>query len=204
MKRTLTRKIEITAEHKKIYIFSDGEKTETIYFKAKRDEVNNRLRRKDVVIKGTGYNTLSLVDFVLNENVDLIFDECWVVFDKDDHEEDFDEAIKKAKAKNLNVAYSNECFELWFLLHFIPLVSAISRKDYNRKINENLNKIIKNPSLKYKKTFNIYPYIKEKEKYAIKNAENLLREYKGETFFKQNPSTTVHLLVESLNSLKNN
>lgn len=50
----------------------------------------------------------------------------------------------------------------------------------------------------------MYVLIKDKEKYAIKNARRLLDSYNGQRpFSKNNPSTTVHLLVESLNNLKN-
>ncbi|MDD3046487.1 MAG: RloB family protein [Candidatus Pacebacteria bacterium] len=203
-KRLLVRKSEIRRENKNIYIFSEGTKTESIYFKAKKEEINDKLRRSGVIIKGTGYNTLSLVNLVLEKKIDTTLDEYWVVFDKDDYERKFDDAIIKAQARGLKVAYSNECFEVWFLMHFIPLDSAILRKDYNNKITQNLKKITGDKKIKYVKKLNIYPYIKEKEVDAIRNAVRLLEGYdKGDSFAKQNPSTTVHLLVESLNNLKN-
>lgn len=45
------------------------------------------------------------------------FNFCWIVFDKDDYQ-DFDEAIEFAGKNGFEVAYSNQAFELWFLLHF--------------------------------------------------------------------------------------
>lgn len=44
-------------------------------------------------------------------------DEIWVVFDRDEHPYFF-EAINRAKSLRIGVAYSNPCFELWFILHF--------------------------------------------------------------------------------------
>ena len=39
-------------------------------------------------------------------------------------------AINDATANDLKVAWSNEAFELWYLLHFIFLDTAITRKAY--------------------------------------------------------------------------
>src|SRR5690606_11740904 len=63
-----------------------------------------------------------------NKNVD----EVWVVFDKDDAEKvpantlRFTEAFKIAQEEKMKVAYSNEVFELWLLLHFSDVSSANS------------------------------------------------------------------------------
>lgn len=131
-------------------------------------------------------------------------DVCWVVFDKDDFNKNFDKAINEAEAKNLKVAYSNECFELWFLLHFDLITSAIDRTNYDTKLSVNLRKLTKNSKTKYSKiSKDMYSLLKHKEKDAIRNAKKLLDIHKNEkSFLKKNPSTTVHLLVENLNRLK--
>lgn len=205
MNKRFKRNTSKRKQYSFIYIFTEGEKTEPIYFKSKKREI----RRNDIKIeiKGTACNTLSLVDYTLNfiekENIDLTTDECWVVFDKDDFNKDFDNAINKAELKGLKVAYSNEAFELWFLLHFSFMDSAISRKDYNKKITENYTKLTGDKKYKYSKTTDIYSLIKDKELDAIRNAKKLLKKYEGEkSFLKKNPSTTVHSLVEKLNKLK--
>jgi len=192
-----------------IYIFTEGEKTEPIYLKSKKNEIEKEIRRKNIKIeiKGKGYNTKSLVDFALDfaeeEKIDLKTDECWVVFDKDDFNKDFDNAIRKAEVNGLKVAYSNEAFELWFLLHFNFMGSAIGRKDYNDKLTENFRKLTGNKEYKYNKTTDVYLLIKNKELSAIKNAKKLLRQFRNEkSFLKKNPSTTVYLLVEKLNKFK--
>ena len=164
-----------------IYIFTEGEKTELVYFKFKKGEI----RRNDIKIEinGKGYNTTSLVDFALNfikkEKIDLNIDECWVVFDKDDFNKNFNEAINKAEKNGLKVAYSNESFELWFLLHFNLMNSAIGRNDYNNKITENYRKITKDKKYKYDKVASVLPLvdlIKNKELDAIRNAKKLLKQ----------------------------
>ncbi len=208
MGRTFKRKIEERREYSFIYIFTEGKKTEPIYFKSKKSEIKSNAVK--IEIKGTGYNTLSLVDYAINfiqqKRIDLKIDECWVVFDKDDFNRNFNSAINKALKNGLMVAYSNEAFELWFLLHFSFMNSAIKRDDYNKKIEENYIKETKNKKYKYHKTNGVLPLIeiiKDREKDAIRNAKKLLTQFKNEkSFVKKNPSTTVHLLVERLNKLK--
>lgn len=209
MGNRFNRKDGARKENKIIYIFTEGEGTEPIYFKSKKKEIEKEIRRKGIKIeiKGIGFNTLSLVDFAMsyveNEKIDLTLDDCWIVFDKDDFDKNFDNAISKAQTNGLKVAYSNEAFELWFLLHFSFMDSAIGRADYNNKLTENLKKISGNKNYKYDKVNNIYPLISNKESDATRNARKLLKQYDGETSFsKKNPSTTVHLLVEDLNKLK--
>ena len=57
------------------------------------------------------------------KNEDFTFDEVWCVFDMDVQNSDkdfanFDNSIDRAKSLGYNVAYSNDCFELWLLLHY--------------------------------------------------------------------------------------
>jgi hypothetical protein len=206
------RKENTRKEKKIIFIFAEGERTEPIYFESKKKEIEAEIRRKGIKIeiKGTGNNTLSLVDFAIdyinNEKIDLTLDDCWVVFDKDDFNKNFNNAISKAQENKLKVAYSNEAFELWFLLHFCFMNSAISRSDYNNKLTENYIKLTKDKKYKYDKAKNVLPLIeiiRSKELDAIKNSKKLINQHDGEnSFLKKNPSTTVHLLVEDLNKLK--
>jgi len=216
MNKRFKRKVKRRKEYSFIYIFTEGKKTEPIYFNFKKKQIEKILRQKRIKIeinknyKG-GYNTTSLVDLAIdfknkNKEFDLELDECWVVFDKDDFNKNFNSAINKAIKNEINVAYSNEAFELWFLLHFSFMSSAIKRKDYNKKIEENYKKETKNKKYKYDKISGVLPLIdliKDREKNAIINAKKLLKQFKNETsFVKKNPSTTVHLLVERLNKLK--
>lgn len=208
------RKYDTRKEYKTIYIFTEGEETEPNYFNFKKNEIETggRFKRKKIKIEieGKGDNTVSLVNKVLNfieeKNINLKIDECWVVFDKDDFDKNFDNAINKAESNNLKVAYSNESFELWYILHFNLLTSAISRKDYIQKLTNNLRDLTGDKKIKYSKTSKDTPaLINSKEKDAIQNAKKLLIQHKKEkSFVKKNPSTTVHKLIENLNKLKDN
>ncbi|KAB8183256.1 hypothetical protein FH608_049290 [Nonomuraea phyllanthi] len=50
-------------------------------------------------------------------------EQVWAFFDRDDHDL-VEESYARAKAAGVKVAYSNPCFELWLLLHFVPGVSG--------------------------------------------------------------------------------
>ncbi|MDJ0775880.1 MAG: RloB family protein [Mastigocoleus sp. MO_167.B18] len=122
------------------------------------------------------------------------YGQVWCVFDRDSWSKaNFKNAIENAKAEGFKVAYSNEAFELWYILHFEFLNTGISRSKYLQKLNSLLAE-------KYQKNSEtIYEEIFEKQPTAIKNAEKLLKEYNPQNPEKDNPSTTVHLLVKELN-----
>jgi len=143
-----------------------------------------------------------------NKNVD----EVWAVFDKDDAKKipantlRFIDAFKIAQEQKIRVAYSNEVFELWLLLHLSDLSSAtpIPRAD----IYSGLEAIIK--SFETHKSF-FYDHGKidvieaiiklGNEAKAIERAEKLLSEQKGKQPIYANPITTVHILVKRLREL---
>jgi hypothetical protein len=71
----------------------------------------------------------------------------------------------------MEVAYSNEAFELWYVIHFEFLNTGIPRSDYEKKLAQKLGH-------KYQKNSNtIYDEISELQPTAIRNAERLLAEY---------------------------
>ena len=122
------------------------------------------------------------------------YDQVWCVFDRNDFpKEDFNNAIKNAREKGIQIAYSNEAFELWYLLHFEFLSAGIPRSDYIKKLKLLLgHKYQKNSETIYEELF-------DKQSTAIKNATNLLKQYNPPNPVDDNPSTTVHLLVQELN-----
>ena len=133
----------------------------------------------------------------------MSLDDCWLIFDKDSFDKNFDSAINKAQKNNFKVAYSNESFELWFLLHFSFMSSALTRSMYISKLTENLKLVSGDKNYKYSKTSNIYTLIKDKESDAIRNAKKLIDLHSNKkSFLEKNPSTSVYLLVEDLNKLK--
>jgi hypothetical protein len=129
---SLERAIAELTEKPSILIVCEGENTEPSYF--------NQFRITSAKVKsvGEGYNTVSLVNRALVLAQQESYDQVWCVFDKDDFiDNDFNSAIQIAEANNFGVAYSNQSFEYWLLLHFNDHQGGgIHRDSYNDKINE--------------------------------------------------------------------
>jgi len=69
------------------------------------------------------------------------FDQVWVVFDRDSFPpDDFDNAIAMAEADKIKCAWSNEAFELWYIIHFEDRKSAMSRDEYQATLTHYLGK----------------------------------------------------------------
>jgi len=138
------------------------------------------------------------------KNPKVIFYEIeWIVIDRDSHT-DFFEAIKIAKENNICVAFSNESYELWLLLHF-QLISVHTHRD---NLKTQLNKIFLDKfQIEYEKSSqDIYLLVRSRQEIAIQNAKILMVEHlkKHENIDpSKNPLTTIYQLVEYLNSMYN-
>jgi hypothetical protein len=129
------RQVDVRSVRRRFLIISEGTKTEPLYFKA--IEKSLPLGTVQVVACGTGRSELSLVEVIADlrkdkeEELAVTFDEVWAVFDKDSFpESDFDNAIHSCagQRKKYSVAWSNECFELWYLLHLKDQKTGLGRK----------------------------------------------------------------------------
>ena len=185
-----------------ILIITEGVKTEPNYFKA------FRVHNIDVEIIGTGRNTVSLVEEAkqlaeekkearareFGIRVKDVTMTVWCVFDKDSFPSgNFNGAIQAAEGQGFKIAYSNEAFELWYLLHFNYYNTGITREQYIEKLSDLLEfKYEKNDEFMYNVLF-------ENQWKAIQNAKKLLACYCSENPNANNPSTTVYKLVEYLN-----
>lgn len=200
------RKIENKIRSKlTVYIFTEGTKTETNYFKSLEKNLKKDSNFKSIVnLVGVGWSTKSLLRYVettlSKSNMPVDSKNVWLVFDKDDFD-DFNNAIMEAKEKGYSVAWSNECFELWYILHYEYLNSGISRKDYRKKIEKYIGcEYEKNSEEMFDLTYSNIDT-------AIKNSKKLVEEYSDKIdankFDETNPCTKVYELVEFLDSLKN-
>ncbi len=128
---TLERAEPALHEKPTILIVCEGGNTEPSYFR--------QFRLSTAVIKsvGTGYNTVSLVTRAIQLATGHTYDQVWCVFDKDDFSaNDFNNAIAMAEAQGFGVAYSNQAFEYWLILHFDDHQGgSMHRSSYGRKLN---------------------------------------------------------------------
>ena len=100
---------------KVILIVCLGEETEKNYFKAFPTGDAH-----EVQVEGRGVNPSNLVQKAkgLFDQNPKKYSDVWVVFDRDDFEQDIHKACKAARKEGFQVAYSISCFEFWVLLHF--------------------------------------------------------------------------------------
>ncbi len=190
-KSSLKRQINRRPLRQRFLIVCEGEKTEPYYFRGFRVP-------KDVIdVIGIGYNTVGLVRKAIDRMEHGDYDQVWCVFDRDSFPvENFNNALSLAREYNIKVAYSNEAFELWYLLHFDFHDTAISRQTYKIRLSQRLG-------FEYKKNDpDMYELLEDKQQTAIRNATRLLDGY-GEQLRPayDNPCTAVHLLVQELNKV---
>ncbi|MBW4546591.1 MAG: RloB family protein [Symplocastrum torsivum CPER-KK1] len=184
------RKVDTREVRQRFLIVCEGEKTEPNYFRSFRVSTNVAA----IDVQGLGENPSKLVQSAKELKKQEDYDHVWCVFDRDSWTvEDFSNAIKNANDQGFKVAYSNEAFELWYVLHFEFLNTGIPRKDYLRKLTSLLGRTYQ------KNSETIYDELFEKQSTAVRNAENLFKQYEHPHPVRDNPSTTVHLLVQELN-----
>ena len=88
---------------------------------------------------------------------------------------------------------ATEGLELWYWLHFDLQQTSVSRDDYASRLSERLKR-------KYHKAdLTLYDELKPHQSDAIRNSRRLLSFYAPSNPEKDDPSTTVHTLVEYLN-----
>lgn len=184
-----------------IYIISEGTKTETNYITGLTDCINERYKDlssgERIVVKGTGRNTRSLLNYARTQvSIDHPRAEVvWLMYDKDDFPyDDFDNtqysAESRKDSREYRVAWSNECIELWFLLHFQELTVNVGRAAYQEKLKELCN---------YQKNLtNLYEILKDNTELAIKRAKKQYEEYGDKPPSQRCPATRVYELVEEL------
>ena len=185
-------------------IVCEGEETEPNYFEAIKRMLPPEMVNR-ITISGTGRNTLSLVKYAQKE-VDSRresgrppYYKVWVVFDRDSfNPSDFDNTIstikgKSTKTEQWRAAWSNEAFELWYILHFRDQTGgALHRQDYQDILAKEMHRPYEKNA---KDMFELLkPYVVK----AIKRAEITLKQQKDKPYHKQNPATTVQNLVKEL------
>ena len=208
------RKKDIRTKRKFFLIVCEGEATEPNYFEGlKQDLPNGVLTAYQIDIEGTGHNTQSLVDEALRlkavyeKDATRTIDKLWVVFDRDSFAaSDFNNAITRCAQSNpiIGCAWSNEAFELWYLLHFHYYQNAMNRKQFQGLIEDNLRPLI-GDSFRYEKNSKeMYALLKEHGNLenAIRNAKELTKAYDGRhDYANHNPCTMVYKLIEELLAL---
>jgi hypothetical protein len=127
------------------------------------------------------------------------FIHVYCVFDKDDWEiSRYQSAfIEAGKHNDITAIWANECFELWYLLHFSYHNSGIGRDLIYKKL-ETADRLGKD----YQKgDTSIYEMLRSQREAALRNADKLLVSARDESPTQPwmiNPSTNVQIVVRKL------
>ena len=197
-RKRIQRMVENKPVGKRFLIICEGEKTEPHYF-----ESFPQPRDGFIIVEGVGANTDSLVELAITIRAEMErerrqkFTDVWCVFDRDSFPaQNFNRALELAELNRIEAAYTNEAFELWYLLHFAYHDTAVSRHDYRAKLSDS-NRL----NFKYAKNNpDMYDILLDRQPDAMRNARQLFSTY-GRRLNpeKSNPITRAHRLVRELN-----
>ena len=135
------------------YIFCEGEQTEPLYFEGFKQLIeDNPIYREMVLIQiePCGAETMRVIgmaeEYVRKNHITK--GQIWCVYDKDSFpSERFNGVAEHAESLNkdnaalqYHVAWSNECIEFWFLLHFAYYTSNNHRSEYIEFLSKRIAK----------------------------------------------------------------
>ncbi len=193
------------------YIFCEGEQTEPKYFDGFKRLIEKNPVYCDMVlieIEPCGAETMRVIGMAESyvQKNHIIKGQIWCVYDKDSFPaSDFNKVVERAEHLNhenpdiqYRTAWSNECIEYWFLLHFAYYTSNNHRTEYIKFLNEKFDSLGLG---KYRKnmteTFDIL--MNEGDpKLAVKYAKRIIKEHAGDVPANIAPGTKVYELVEEL------
>jgi len=191
-------------------IVTEGERTEPLYFKGIQSLIKNKIggtvdifEAPVIDIHGEGCSTGKLLEITeqLVKKAKIIYQNIWVVFDKDDFS-DFNQAIKEGIDKGYKIAWSNQAFEYWLYLHFYYSDSSLHRDIWNKKLDEIFKQYHLGENGYQKNYENIYNMVDSFDgvNTAIKNAKRRMASFRSgmDKPSEYDPGTTVYELVQEL------
>jgi hypothetical protein len=198
----LTRPEPTREEKQTFLIYCEGKNTEPSYFR------QFRLASATITSFGEGRNTISLVErakaLAAQEEE---YDQVWCVFDADPKPDNsyqaknFNAAIDLAKRYGFHIAYSNQAFEYWLILHFEDHQGGkMDRADYNDKLNHYFRPLGCEFDGKGSKivTEEMFMELDNRREVAIRRAKKIYSEFEHNNPAAEESSTTVFQLVEEI------
>lgn len=178
-------------------MFVEGQRTEDSYIKYWR----RRHRETIVNVNERNGNPLQLVEWAVAERKHETYearhgrgephDEIWCVFDVNSHQK-LTEAIALAAKHGIEVAVSNPCIELWFILHYEDQTAHLDSTNAQKRSYEltGCKKTLTEAALKD---------LEARHEHAVKRAKALDKKHKGDgSPPRHNPSSEVWKLVDRI------
>lgn len=193
------------------YVFCEGQQTEPAYFTGFKKLIEENPVYKDMVlieIEPCQAETMRVIGMAENyvKRNKIKKGQIWCVYDKDSFPpEHFNSVVERAENLNkenselqYHAAWSNECIEFWFLLHFAYYTANNHRTEYITFLNEKFREL---GIGKYQKNMqDIFGILLKygKPKLAIRYAKRIVKDGEGKTPTEIAPGTKVYELVEEL------
>ncbi|EFO79871.1 abortive phage resistance protein [Oscillochloris trichoides DG-6] len=185
------RRVDIREVRQRFLIVCEGEQTEPNYFRA------FQVPGLVITIKDTRERGKKLIQKAehLRELAD--YDQVWCVFDRDDlTPSQIAEAYQYAQQTSIRIAFSNQAFEIWYLLHFDYHNTAITRSDYCERLGKKIGQEYT------KNSHGMYNLLFRRQALAMVHAARLIAQYTPRRPAEDDPATTVYELVDELNKYR--
>lgn len=136
------RKVAVRPNLRGLLVFVEGKVTEEEYLNFWHRRFRDRVTVEVHDFRGTPKALVERAIEVKQKNEKnarrgrgRAHDEVWCVFDVDEHPH-LAEAIDLARRHDINLAISNPCIELWFVLHFADQTAYIDRHAVQRQAKQ--------------------------------------------------------------------
>lgn len=193
------------------YIFCEGQQTEPLYFEGFKRLIEDNPVYRDMVLieiepcQAETMRVIGMAERYVRKN-NILKGQIWCVYDKDSFPpNDFNGVTQRAEQLNkenpelqYHAAWSNECIEFWFLLHFAYYTSNNYRTEYISFLNDKFRALGLG---KYQKNMkDIFDILMNEgnPKLAIRYAKRIIKDGQGKTPTEIAPGTKVYELVEEL------
>jgi hypothetical protein len=176
-----------------VRIVCEGRKTEPNYFRA----IKRELRLSNVNVDHEP-SCAALVRSVAAGHAwrgryGQRFSQIWCVLD-DDARPRIGEVLAEMRREKIRIAFSNPCFELWYLLHFAEQRASLTSVEALRELKKHMTN--------YTKSADVFDLLAGRQDKAVKRAEALRKSHeRNGRAPTDNPSTSADVLVTYLNSL---
>lgn len=193
------------------YIFCEGQQTEPQYFAGFKKLIEENPIYKGMVLieiepcQAETMRVIGMAEEYVKKNK-IQKGQIWCVYDKDSFPaEHFNGVVERAESLNKEnpelqyyTAWSNECIEFWFLLHFAYYTANNHRVEYIIFLNDKFKELGIGKYQKNRKDIFAILFEYGNPKLAIRYAKRIMKDGEGKTPTEIAPGTKVYELVEEL------
>lgn len=171
----MSRKVNLRQIKNKFYIITNGRETEKNYFEL----IKAKKSIYEVLVEFQNEDSLGLVNYAIEKKKDA--NQVWIVFDIDNEKDNkLSQAISKADKNDINYAFSNICFEVWLVSHFMKIESEKTEKELEKILSKYLSG--QKNGLEYEKNNKetLKKYFIPNYKNAVENSKIVYQKYNNE------------------------